>query len=368
MGRVLVLGGGKQGGFIAFKLRDRGHEVVVWDVKREVEDSLGEGSVEFHRKNLFLLEDPEGELSPYDLVVDALPGEVGFKALEKLVELGRKVVSISFGKEDYLLLHKRAEATGAVVVPDAGIAPGLTNLLAGFAFFKMGKADSLKIWLGGIPKDPLPPFYHNLTWSVEDFLEEYTRPAKVKEYGILKNLVPLNHIRDEFGFPIKPLASFPTDGLRSLLYTLPIPNMEERTLRYREHLMAMKTLYSWGFLDESLSLDFANFSIPVKTLTGRVLEEKFSSFPPEDVVIGRVEVVGSKKFVYKIYAEYDYEKGITAMARSTGTVAVCFAEEALRGFTEKGGIYPPEIFGKRPTLVARILKSLATEGIRVTSL
>ncbi len=367
MGRVLILGGGRQGSFIAEKLKKLGHEVVVWDLRKEVEERLRGSGVGFERKNLLLLENPEAELSGYQLVVDALPGEVGFKALERLVELGKRAVSISFGKEDYLLLNKRAENTGAVVVPDAGIAPGLTNLLAGFAFYRMGRAESLRIWVGGIPKDPLPPFYHNLTWSVEDLLEEYTRPARVKEYGILKNLVPLNHIKDELDFPVKPLASFPTDGLRSLLYTLPIPNMEERTLRYKEHLKAMKTLHSLGFLDDGLSLSFANFSIPVKTLTGRVLEEKFSSFPTEDLLVGRVEVVGSRKYVFDFFAEYDYERGITAMARGTGTVAVCFVEELLKGQVEKGGIYPPETFGKRPELVAGVFKALEEEGIKVNS-
>ncbi len=367
MGRVLILGGGRQGGFIAEKLKNLGHEVVVWDLRKEVEKKLRERGVSFERKNLLLVKNPKEELSPYQLVVDALPGEVGFKALERLVELGKKVVSISFGKEDYLLLQKKAEDTGAVVVPDAGIAPGLTNLLAGFAFYKMGRAESLKIWVGGIPRDPLPPFHHNLTWSVEDLLEEYTRPARVKEYGILKSLIPLNHIKDELDFPVKPLASFPTDGLRSLLYTLAIPNMEERTLRYKEHLRAMKTLHSLGFLDDALSLSFANFSVPVKTLTGRVLEEKFSSFPAEDLLVGRVEVVGDRKYIFDFFAEYDYERGITAMARGTGTVVVCFAEELLKGPVGKGGIYPPEVFGKRPEMVARVLRALAEVGVKVSS-
>ncbi len=365
MGKVLVLGGGKQGGFISKKLKKEGHEVVVWDVREEVKKALEGSGILFERKNPLLLQDPERELSPFQVIIDALPGKVGFKVLENLVELGKKVVSISFGSEDYLLLSGKAEATGALVIPDAGIAPGLTNLLAGYGFYKMGKADSLKIWIGGLPNEPLPPFYHNITWSVEDLIEEYTRPARLKEYGILKTVVPLNHIKNEMNFPVKPLSSFPTDGLRSLLYTLPVPNMEERTLRYTQHLQAMKIIYSFGFFDDNLTIEFASFTIPVKKLTGKVLEERFSSFPEEDLVVGRVEVKGEQTMTFDIYGEYDYERKITAMSRGTGTVAVCMASMVMEKLIKARGVYPPENLGKEPEVINRVLKALAREGIKV---
>ncbi len=365
MGKVLVLGGGRQGSFIGKKLSKEGHEVVIWDIREELRGPFEEAGIKFERKNLFLLQEPEKELAPYHVIIDALPGSIGFKALEKLVALGKRVVSISFGSEDYLLLSERAEKTGALVIPDAGIAPGLTNMLAGYGFYKMGRAESLKIWIGGIPNEPLPPFYHNITWSAEDLIDEYTRPARLKEYGILKTVIPLNNIQSEMNFPVKPLSSFPTDGLRSLLYTLPIPNMEERTLRYAQHLQAMKTIYSFGFFDENLTVDFAGISIPIKSVTEKVFKERFSFFPQEDLLIGRVVIKGEKTISFKIYGEYDYERKITAMSRGTGTVASCLATMLMEGMIKVRGVYPPENLGKHPEIVNRVIKDLAREGIGI---
>ncbi len=365
MGKVLVLGGGRQGSFVGRKLRKEGHEVVIWDIREELRGPLEEAGIKLERKNLFIIQDPEKELAPFHVIIDALPGSIGFKALEKLVDLGKRVVSISFGSEDYLLLSRRTDQTGALVIPDAGIAPGLTNMLAGYGFYKMGRAESLKIWMGGIPNEPLPPFYHNITWSVEDLIEEYTRPARLKEYGILKTVIPLNHIQSELNFPVKPLSSFPTDGLRSLLYTLPIPNMEERTLRYTQHLQAMKTIYSFGFFDENLTIEFASFSIPVKSVTEKVFRERFSSFPEEDLVVGRVEIKADRTIIFDIYGEYDYERKITAMSRGTGTVAACLAIMLMEGLIKARGVYPPENLGKNPEIVTRVLNTLSREGIRV---
>ena len=48
------------------------------------------------------------------------------------------------------------------------------------------------------------------------------------------------------------LEAFNTDGLRSLLYTLDIPEMKEKTLRYPGYAEKMRMLRETGFFDENL--------------------------------------------------------------------------------------------------------------------
>ena len=47
------------------------------------------------------------------------------------------------------------------------------------------------------------------------------------------------------------LESFNSDGLRSIIYTMPhIPNMKEKTLRYPGHVEYIRVLKESGFFDE----------------------------------------------------------------------------------------------------------------------
>lgn len=66
-----------------------------------------------------------------DVVVGAVPGPMGFRTLERVLEAGRDVVDISFFEEDAFRLDDLARERGATALVDAGLAPGLSNLLLG---------------------------------------------------------------------------------------------------------------------------------------------------------------------------------------------------------------------------------------------
>ena len=46
-----------------------------------------------------------------------------------------------------------------------------------------GKADALKIYVGGLPQKPRPPFNYQLVFSVEGLINEYSEPAKILRDG-----------------------------------------------------------------------------------------------------------------------------------------------------------------------------------------
>ena len=68
------------------------------------------------------------EILKYDLAINCLPGFMGFQMLETLIELQMSCVDISFMPEDCLTLNKEMNCT---IIPDAGVAPGLSNLIVG---------------------------------------------------------------------------------------------------------------------------------------------------------------------------------------------------------------------------------------------
>ena len=78
-----------------------------------------------------------------------------------------------------LELEEQAQAAGVAIAPDCGLSPGMASVLAGELLRRIGgKADALKLYVGGLPQSPKPPFNYQLVFSVEGLINEYCEPAK----------------------------------------------------------------------------------------------------------------------------------------------------------------------------------------------
>ena len=81
-------------------------------------------------------------------------------------------------------LHDQAQAAGVSIAPDCGLSPGMASILGGELLRRIGgKADALKIYVGGLPQRPRPPFNYQLVFSVEGLINEYSEPAKILRDG-----------------------------------------------------------------------------------------------------------------------------------------------------------------------------------------
>src|SRR5205085_12533418 len=80
-------------------------------------------------------------------------------------------------------LAKQAAKRGVALAPDCGLSPGMASILAGELMRRIagdgGKVDALKLYVGGLPKDPKPPFYYQLVFSVNGLINESVEPAKI---------------------------------------------------------------------------------------------------------------------------------------------------------------------------------------------
>ena len=66
-----------------------------------------------------------------DLVVGAVPGFMGYRTVERVLQEGKPMVDISFFPEDAFGLDRLARESGVCCLVDCGIAPGLSNLILG---------------------------------------------------------------------------------------------------------------------------------------------------------------------------------------------------------------------------------------------
>jgi len=276
-------------------------------------------------------------LQPFDLVVTAVPGFMGFDTLKAVIECGKNVADISFFPENALELDALAKEKNVTVITDCGVAPGMSNYIIGRYDAEM-KIDSFEVYVGGLPKIRKKPFEYKAPFSPVDVIEEYTRPARLMENGYIV-VQPALTEREWMHFDeIGTLETFNTDGLRSLLFTMPhIKNQKEKTLRYPGHIDLIIALKESGFFsEEKINVDGKEVS-PLQ-FTSKILfnEWKLGEADEELTVMKVILKSGKKTIEYNLLDRYDTSTGNSSMSRTTGYTCTASANLiAKKIFTEK---------------------------------
>ncbi|MEW5826447.1 MAG: saccharopine dehydrogenase C-terminal domain-containing protein [Candidatus Bipolaricaulota bacterium] len=303
-----------------------------------------------------------------DFVVSAVPGFLGFATLRTLLEAGHRVVDIAFFPEDPFSLDALATSRGALAVIDCGVAPGMSNVLVARAAARLRSVHRVRIYVGGLPTIRRWPYEYKAGFSPIDVVEEYTRPARVVRQGRIEILPALSEV-ESLDFPgIGTLEAFVTDGLRTLIRTIPAPDMVEKTLRYPGHADRIRTLRETGFFSD----------IPVQVGDVRVRPIDLATkllFPlwqmeegDEDVTVMRVVVEGEspdgpQRIQTDLFDRFDRSTGTSAMARTTGFAATSAIRLLASGAVDGPGLLPPEALGRREDWVTRLLADLRDRGI-----
>jgi lysine 6-dehydrogenase len=251
MKNIVVLGAGLVGSAIAIDLKKSGFNVTACDKDPVLLNKLSnENGISTQEHNLADPANIASAIQESDLVIGALPGSLGFQALKSVIESKKDVVDISFCSEDYFQLDALAKRNNVTAIVDFGVAPGMCNAILGYEDTHM-QVESYKCIVGGLPVKRTWPFEYKASWSPRDVIEEYTRPARLKENGKVVIKPALSEMELVDFKEVGTLEEWNSDGLRSLLATMPhIPNMVEKTLRYPGSMEFMKMLRYAGFFSE----------------------------------------------------------------------------------------------------------------------
>ena len=351
--KVGVLGAGMVGSAIALDLAS-GFDVVAFDINEKNLDFIRKRNptIEIRQADLGDHKSYPQLLKGFDIVVTAVPGFMGYKTLEAAINCGSDIVDISFFSEDVLQLDKLAKEKQVTVITDCGVAPGMSNFIIG-RYNEELKIDAIEIYVGGLPKVRKKPFQYKAPFSPADVIEEYTRPARLMENGHIVVRPALSEVEWIHFDNLGTLEAFNTDGLRSLLYTMPhIKNQKEKTMRYPGHVDIIRSLKESGFFsEEPLNVEGTMIS-PLKVTSQILFNEWKLGLEEEELTVMKVKAIGTKNGETKIVEwnlldYYDQETKISSMARTTGytcTAAVNLIAQKL--FNEKG-VYPPELIGSR---------------------
>ena len=164
---------------------------------------------------------------------------------------------------------------------DCGVSPGLSNVAAGRAIFLFDRTDAVRILVGGLPFQRTWPYEYRIVFSATDVIEEYTRPARVLRGGSVHVLPALSEPEPIEVEGVGTLEGFLTDGLRTVLTTIPARDLEEKTLRYPGHAEKMRMLRETGFFQEE-PIDVHGVPVSPRALTERLLFKAWLRKPEEE--------------------------------------------------------------------------------------
>ena len=380
MPNITVLGAGMVGSIIAADLaNDPAFTVTLADLR---EENLAKAAARTPTLKTLRadLSDPAAvtkAIAGADLVCGALASRLGFQTLRTVLEARKNYADISFFAEDALELDGLAKKMGVTAVVDCGVAPGMSNMTAGYGASYFDRCDKIAIYVGGLPRERRWPFQYKAGFAPSDVIEEYTRPSRIVEHGKLVVREALSE-PELLDFPgVGTLEAFNTDGLRSLAYTLKVPHMVEKTMRYPGHIELMRVLRHIGlFSQDAVEVPAADGSRvkvrPLDVISTLMFPQWTYTPGEEDLTIMRVTAEGEKssrreRLTWDLSDAYDPKTRATSMSRTTAFPCAIMARKILSGEFRRPGVIPPEFIGQTPGMLASILAELESRGVRYTT-
>lgn len=367
--QIIVLGGGMVGSTIAVELSKQ-HNVTVVDLSDSALSKLRRCfGINCVKTDVLDRKKMEQLLRPFDLVIGAIPGQVGLETMKRVIDNGKNMVDISFQPEDPFELDERAKHKNVTIAVDCGLAPGISNMILGY-HHQLMKVDKFECVVGGLPVEREWPWEYKAGFSPIDVLQEYIRPARFIENGkqVTKEAMSEPELMHFDG--IGTLEAWNSDGLRTLLRITDVPNMVEKTLRYPGTIEYLKVLMKSGFFSQR-TIEVDGVKVRPIDVTAQLLLPLWElKKGDEDFTILRAKIQGAEDnefavYEYNLFDKYDQKSGVHSLSRSTGYACTAVAELILDGSISKHGIIAPETIAQQEGLFSHIVNYMEDRGVKL---
>ena len=156
--QIAILGAGMVGRAMAIDLAAK-YNVTSFDVSDNALQILTQknNTIKTIKADLSNYNNYNSMLAGFDFIISAVPGFMGYKTLEAIINAKKNVVDISFFPENALELDALAKEKDVTAIVDCGVAPGMSNLILGFHNEQMQIAN-FECMVGGLPKKRVYPF------------------------------------------------------------------------------------------------------------------------------------------------------------------------------------------------------------------
>jgi len=244
-----------------------------------------------------------------------------------------------------LAMNDAAKVAGVTLVPDCGLAPGLVNSLGCWLIENLDATDSVKLYCGVLPQNPVPPLNYKVTFNVEGLVTEYDFQAVVLRNNEIQMVDTLTELETLVVDELGEMEAFVTSGGTSMApysFQGKVTNYEYKTFRFPGHCSAMKLYKDFGFWRED-EVEVKGVKVRPKDVWCRVFGEELMKIKDLDQCIIRAVGVGTKGGVNKklqidIHDRQCETTGFTSMERLTGFSLAIYAIDAANGKLEKGAL------------------------------
>jgi len=356
--KILVLGSGLMGRAIAFDLCKYSDfkEIAISDKSKQnlqsAEKFLKKQDINFLKLDLEKINSVKNYFKDFDIVISAVPYKYNYVLAKIAIDTKTHFIDLG-GNNDIvkkeLGLSKKAKKTGVTIIPDCGLAPGLTSVITKDIVEQMDCVNFVKLRVGGLPQNPKPPLNYQIVFSPYGLINQYVEDAIILDNNKILKKKPMTEIEKiEFPKPFGELEAFLTSGGCSTLpYTFKrnIGYLDYKTIRYKGHCEKFKILLDLGFAEEKkIKLGKQEF-VPRDVFSTILL--KNLPFNQKDVVLLKVFAEGKKsekklKLEYTLIDYYDEKNDITSMMRTTGYPVSITAQMIEKGIIKEHGAFCSE--------------------------
>jgi len=390
--KLLVIGSGMMGSAAAYDMARQGQVDSVTladnDVKRAKDVAVRVNRITASKKVRAVGLDAAKEkdaarlMQGHDGALSAVPYFLNLGLAKAAISAGCHFADLGGNNtvvRQELALAKQAEKRGIGIAPDCGLSPGMASILGGELVRRLdGRADALKLYVGGLPERPMPPFHYQLVFSVEGLINEYVEPARILRKGKLVTIEPLTEPEPFHMDGFAPLVAFQTSGGTSTMpetFEGKVGECFEKTLRYPGHYDLLCELKELGlFSNEKMRV--GNVEVSPRALLSKVFEGKFAGKGP-DVCIMRLEahesvrapgvrgLLGGKLkgrvATFTMVDHYDPKSDMSAMMRTTAFPASIVLQMMCMGAVSKHGA----VLQERDVPAQTFLEEIERRGIKI---
>src|ERR1017187_8044819 len=368
--KLLVIGSGMMGSAAAYDMALQGHVDSVTladnDLKRAKNAAARVNRIAGNKKVRAVALDAAKEkeaarlMKGHDGALSAVPYRLNLGLAKAAIRAGCHFADL--GGNNTLVRQELALANqpykhGIGPAPECGLSPGMAAILGGELVRRLGgRAGALKLYVGGLPEKPLPPFHYQLVFSVEGLINEFVEPARILRHGKLTTIEALTEPEPFHMDGFAPLVAFQTSGGTSTLpetFAGRVGECFEKTLRYPGHYDLLCELKELG-LFSSEKMRVGDVEVSPRALMSKVFEGKFASKGP-DVCIMRLEAHESIKAPgvrgllggklkgrvasFTMVDHYDPKTDMSAMMRTTAFPASIVVQMLASGaISKRGGV------------------------------
>lgn len=267
-----------------------------------------------------------------------------------------------------LEMNDLARERGVTALPDVGLAPGMVNALAAEGIRRLDRADSIRMYVGGLPQNPVPPLNYQVAYSLEGMLDYYTTRCWILRDGEPTRIDALTELEELDFDDVGRLEAFHTAGGTSLMpwdFAGDVGRIEYKTMRYPGHAGIMSAVRDLGLLSQEPIAVGEREVVPRDVFIAAVTPHLSRPDRPSLVAL-RMIAEGERggeptRLVWDLVDYDDPETGISSMERTTGFTLSITGLFLGRGVIGDPGVFPS--YAKIP--YEPYVAELAARGIEI---